>query len=178
MTQQSYKLRQQEPVPDKAFQREELQKQMEGVLRKTRLDEDLLERHEHRVTDIDQQPLDGLAEPLGQRETKDHEIEEARVIPGISELAQHLVTPLRKLTLTMAEIKHIYTEAVEKQEEEDEEHLTLREKIMKYVTLPVEVITMVCISNVDTDELDKWYSPLVPFTGCMAFLTLTRSRPD
>lgn len=84
--------------------------------------------------------------------------------------------PIRRLTLTMAEVKHIYTKEVEKQEEALEEKLGLFKRIMKYVTMPIEILEMMLIPNVEEEKLETWYSPLIPYTSSIGILTITKSK--
>lgn len=130
------------------------------------------------VSDID--TTDPLRQPVLQnQDTANEDEDEARdqVMPLQSKddlLDHHHDGKAPRITLTMAEIKHIYHEEVEKQEDSDE--ATLTDKIIKIITYPMEFASMILIPNVDKEKINEWYCPLIPFTSMLGLLTITKSR--
>jgi hypothetical protein len=150
---------------------------MDMVIRKTFRKTNLKHVDGHRITDIDQYQHDQLNEPiLKPDDQKKDQTEDPHGKPKTDHAEHPPATPLRRLTLTMAEVKHIYNDVVEQQEREDVEDQSVFDKISKYTTMPVEFVAMTMIPNVDSDMLDKWYVPLIPFNSSLAILTFTRSR--
>lgn len=156
----------------KEAQKEELQKQMGKVIKHSNMAD------ETHITDIDS--VDHLKEPVLDAETdedkkaeQDEEKDQVMLLeaPNFSDDRQHNFNS-KRITLSMAEIKHIYSEAVEEQEET--ENATLCSKILKYITLPIEFVTLLLIPNVDKEKINEWYCPLIPFTSAIGVLTITK----
>lgn len=78
----------------------------------------------------------------------------------------------------MAEIKHIYNEEVEKAVDEKPEEVGCLERILTILKFPVEAVSMAIIPNVDDDKIGAWYTPILPLTSVIGFLTLTKSKNE
>lgn len=125
------------------------------------------------VTDIDAR-FD-LKEPLAGDQPEDDKPQ----IPqnsGDTQKPEKSQRPENRLTLTMAEIKHIYNEEVEKAVDEKPEEVGFLGKIGTIINFPVEIVSMAIIPNVDDEKVGEWYMPILPLTSILAFLTLTKSR--
>lgn len=145
---------------------------MDIIIRKSKVGEFV----DYQITDIEisNPPRNELIEPL----EPDHFEEETESLVKIQLLIPPPPPePIRRLTLTMAEVKHIYTKEVGKQEEELEEQLGVFQKILKYLTLPIQIVEMIFIPNVEEEMLETWYSPLIPYSSSIGILTITRSSP-
>lgn len=119
------------------------------------------------VTDIDAR-FGSVQEPLaaGHTEQTDGKDQASHAEPK---------RPLR-LTLTMAEIKHIYNEEVEKTVGEEPQKVGLLAKVCSFMTMPVELVSMAIIPNVDDEKITAWYMPILPVTSVLAFVTITKRR--
>lgn len=126
--------------------------------------------HQEVVTDIDARF--GLEESLADNETIDPKSSsEGEKHPSNSQASARQ----KSLTLTMAEIKHIYNEEVEKAVDEKPENVGILQKISAIVQFPVEIVSMAIIPNVDDEKIGRWYTPILPFTSMLAFITITKS---
>lgn len=152
---------------DKEKQKEELHKQMNKVIKHGNLNETT-----DAVTDIDAR-FGGLDEPLAGDQTGEPKPEEDK---EKAKEVHHTATRQKGLTLTMAEIKHIYNEEVEKAVEEKPETVGCVEKFLTIIKFPVEFVSMLIIPNVDDEKIDNWYMPIIPFLSCVAFITITKSK--
>ena len=145
---------------------------MGKVIRHANLNEDRL------VSDID--AVDPLKQPVleNQETVNDDEDEAKDIVMPLEDKEDlpdnHHEGQPKRMTLTMAEIKHIYHEEVEKQEEGDE--ATLTDKILKYLTMPMELASMILIPNVDKEKINEWYCPLIPFTSMLGLLTIIKGN--
>jgi heat shock protein HspQ len=152
---------------DKEKQKEELHKQMGKVIRHSDVNSDGM------VTDID--TTDQLKEPVLDATDDDEDEKKDLVMPleDKYDLAHHHNgSQPQRITLTMAEIKHIYHDEVEKQE--DSEKASAIEKIIKYITFPIDFLSMLLIPNVDKEKIDNWYCPLIPFTSMLGLITILK----
>jgi hypothetical protein len=163
---------------EKEAQREALQKQLGGLLRQNRtptggVDELVtdIDRRESLIDDkrtstsIDESPADN---------TLDAEVKEAEAHPPQDLTAHRAQT--RALTLTMAEVKHIYVDEAKNAKEDLKEETTVLGKILEILKLPIEFAAKVCIPNLEDNEIDKWFVPLLPTTAIIASLLLTKSE--
>lgn len=81
----------------------------------------------------------------------------------------------RKLTLTMAEVKHIYNQEVEqKKEEEDsaEEPSSALSKVTDVITLPLQWLGTLTVPNLDEESVSKDLITLMPVPCTLAILFL------
>lgn len=163
---------------NKEQQREELHKQMGKIIRHSDMTE------ENMITDIENS--ESKKEPILPVNAKDNEFksdeedqknekeEKVDKKPINSEDQTHHNRKQNRITLTMAEIKHIYSEEVEKQEESDK--VSLLAKCLKYITMPIQISAMCLIPNVDKEKIDEWYCPIIPFTSIIGLLTIMKSK--
>lgn len=77
----------------------------------------------------------------------------------------------------MAEVKHIYVDEAKHAKEEQQEDTSVLSKVLEILKLPIEFAAKVAIPNLEDDEIDKWFVPLLPTTAILACLLLTKSRP-
>jgi hypothetical protein len=82
----------------------------------------------------------------------------------------------RALTLTMAEVKHIYVDEAKHAKEDEKEETSVLGKVIEILKLPIEFAAKVAIPNLEDDEIDKWFVPLLPTTSILASLLLTKSE--
>lgn len=125
------------------------------------------------VTDIDARF--GINDPLveDRDQEKPGEPEKTEIKP-VEPKPEH--KPDRRITLSMAEIKHIYNDEVEKAEEEEPEKVSFFSKCCYIIRLPVELFFKAIIPNVDDEKIDAWYTPIIPLTSVIAFLSITKSK--
>lgn len=172
MTQQNYQQTKydEENAHDinKEKQKEELHKQMGNIIKHADPHNDSADL----VTDIDAR-FD-LKEPLADGQTDEDKTQH----PQNPESSQKTERPQHRLTLTMAEIKHIYNDEVEKAVEEKPEQVGFFGKICTIINFPVEIVSMAIIPNVDDEKVGAWYMPILPFTSVLAFITITKRRPS
>lgn len=122
------------------------------------------------VTDIDIRF--GVKEPLtdGQPE----QAEDNDQVSGGADKDPAPKKKLARLTLTMAEIKHIYNDEVDKAVDQEPEEVGILAKLCSFMTLPVELVSMAIIPNVDDEKINSWYMPIIPVTSVLAFVTITK----
>lgn len=121
------------------------------------------------VSDIDAR-FD-IQQPLNPTVTTD----ESQTDPHLGENQPTKPQTYNRLTLTMAEIKHIYNEEVVKVEEEKPESMSFASKCFYYINFPIQLLSMATIPNVDDEKIGSWYTPILPFTSMLASVTLTKS---
>ena len=153
----------------KEQQKEELHKQMNKIIKNADPHNDSADL----VTDIDAR-FD-LKEPLADGQVEDDKLQIAQN-PEVSHKPEIVQRPQSRLTLTMAEIKHIYNEEVEKAVDEKPEDVGFFGKLCSIINFPVDIVSMAIIPNVDDEKIGAWYMPILPLTSILAFLTLTKSR--
>ena len=162
---------------DKEAQREALQKQLGGLLRQNRTPtggaNDLVTDIDRRESLIDdKQPSDTPNDtPLDN--TLDAEANDS-VGKQPQDMAAHQ-EKTRALTLTMAEVKHIYVDEAKHVKEDQKEETSVLGKVLEILKLPIEFAAKVAIPNLEDDEIDKWFVPLLPTTSILASLLLTKS---
>lgn len=81
----------------------------------------------------------------------------------------------KRLTLSMAEFKHIYVNEMDKEIQLDEAVSPIQ-KVIDLLTLPGKILCMVMIPNVDEEMMEKWYVPLMPLVSMAACIILTKSK--
>lgn len=74
-------------------------------------------------------------------------------------------TKARNLTLNQAEVKQIYNQEVETAEAQGDEEQSTADLVLHYLTLPLRLIPMVTIPNLEEEEAAKPWSPLLLVTG-------------
>lgn len=76
----------------------------------------------------------------------------------------------RKLTLTQAEVKHIYQNELDNAKEEANElgEQSTLDKVVDYITLPLRIIPMITIPNLEKEDLAKPFSPVLALTSSLA----------
>ena len=84
----------------------------------------------------------------------------------------------RALTLSMAEVKHIYVHEEHKVQEEEAEskNTTILGKILHVIQWPIATLAKFVIPNLEEEEIDKPLVPILPTTAVIACLILTKSR--
>lgn len=75
----------------------------------------------------------------------------------------------RRLTLTPAEVKNIYEREVELTKDEAKEtgNLSIIDRILDVLTFPLRFFPMITIPNLEKEEVDKPWSPLLTISGSL-----------
>ena len=74
----------------------------------------------------------------------------------------------------MAEFKHIYVNEIESKEKETPK--TPLQHVLSVLASPGKYICMIFIPNVEEEELDKAWMPIMPAISTIACIILTKSR--
>ena len=163
---------------EKEAQREALQKQLGGLLRQNRTPtggaNDLVTDIDRRESLIGESQPSNAANDSALDNTLDAEAKDA--VGGLPQDVTEHRAQTRALTLTMAEVKHIYVDEAKHAKEEQKEETSVLGKIIEILKLPIELAAKVAIPNLEDDEIDKWFVPLLPTTSILASLLLTKSK--
>lgn len=80
----------------------------------------------------------------------------------------------KNLHMTVVEFKQVLNEEEKKVAEEEPE--TLMDKVMDIIKAPIEFVPLISIPNVDDEELNKWWTPLLPTSAAIACFLITNSK--